>query len=170
MKNLQIRSMVSGAIFAALICVSTMFFPVSIGHGFVNIGDCFVILSGCLLGGGFGVAAAAVGASLADILLSYAIYAPATFIIKALMSFFAAFTFNKLRKRSFFLSSIIACIVSEVIMIVGYFTYEFFAFGFGGAAAGVTGNLMQGAVSSVFAILILAILNKNTSIRKFFRL
>ena len=170
MKNLKIQSMVSGAIFAALICVSTMFFPVSIGHGFVNIGDCFVILSGCLLGGGFGIAAAAIGASLADILLSYAIYAPATFVIKGLMSFFAALIFNRFRKRSIFLGSIIACIVSEAIMIIGYFTYESFTFGFGGAIAGITGNLLQGIVSSVFAVVILTIFNKNASLKKFFKI
>ena len=162
--------MVSGAIFAALICVSTMFFPVNIGHGFVNIGDCFVILSGCLLSGGFGAVAAGVGASIADILLGYAVYAPATFVIKALMSLFAALVFNRLRKKSFILSALIACIVSEVIMVLGYFLFELFAFGLGGATVGITGNLMQGAVSSVFAIIILIIFNKNVSLRKFFRL
>ncbi len=170
MKSSQIRSMVIGAIFAALICVSTMFFPVSIGHGFVNIGDCFVILSGCLLGGGFGAVAAGVGASLADILLGYAVYAPATFVIKALMSLFAALVFKRLRKKSFTLSALISCIVSEAIMVIGYFTYEFFTFGFGGATVGITGNLMQGAVSSVFAIIILTIFNKNSSLKKFFKL
>ena len=55
-------------------------------------------------------------------------------------------------------------------MVLGYFIYEFFAFGFGGAIAGVTGNLMQGAVSSVFAIIILTVFSKNKGLKKFFNL
>lgn len=55
-------------------------------NGFVNLGDCFVLLSGWLLGPWWGGAAGGIGSMLADLLLGYGHYAPGTLIIKGLMA------------------------------------------------------------------------------------
>ena len=51
-------------------------------YGYVNAGDIFVLLAGFCLGPLYGGAAAALGCALADLLCGYAIYAPATSVIK----------------------------------------------------------------------------------------
>ena len=72
---------------AALCCVATMIIKIpSPLKGYLNLGDCVVLLSGWLLGPAYGFAAAGIGSALADIFSGYVIYAPATFIIKGLMA------------------------------------------------------------------------------------
>lgn len=48
------------ALFAAIICVATIVvqIPTPATNGFFNLGDCFVIIAGQLLGVGFGALAA----------------------------------------------------------------------------------------------------------------
>ena len=51
MSDKKIRTMVMAAVLAALACVATMVVQIpSPMNGFVNLGDCFVLLSGWLLG------------------------------------------------------------------------------------------------------------------------
>ena len=58
MSDKKIRTMVLAAVLAALACVSTMVVQIpSPMNGYVNLGDCFVLLSGWLLGPWWGAAA-----------------------------------------------------------------------------------------------------------------
>ena len=51
MSDKKIRTMVMAAVLAALACVATMVVQIpSPMNGYVNLGDCFVLLSGWLLG------------------------------------------------------------------------------------------------------------------------
>ena len=51
MSDKKIRTMVLAAVLAALACVATMVVQIpSPMNGYVNLGDCFVLLSGWLLG------------------------------------------------------------------------------------------------------------------------
>ena len=82
----QVKQIVMTALFMALCCTATMVIHVpSPTQGFVNLGDCMVLLSGWLLGPWYGMAAAGVGSAMADVLLSYAHYAPGTLVIKGAM-------------------------------------------------------------------------------------
>ena len=65
---------------------------------FVNLGDCFVLLSGWLLGPWWGAAAGGIGSMLADLLLGYGHYAPGTLVIKGLMALVGALVFKALGK------------------------------------------------------------------------
>jgi len=61
MSDKKIRTMVMAAVLAALACVATMVVQIpSPMNGFVNLGDCFVLLSGWLLGPWWGAAMGAV--------------------------------------------------------------------------------------------------------------
>ena len=73
--------------FAALACVATMVIkiPSPLG-GYINLGDCIVLLAGWMLSPIYGLLAAGLGSALADILSGYVAYAPMTFVIKALMA------------------------------------------------------------------------------------
>ena len=69
MNDKKIRKLVLAALLAALVCVATMVVQIpSPMQGYVNLGDCFVLLSGWLLGPGYGAAAAGIGSMLVDLL------------------------------------------------------------------------------------------------------
>ena len=102
MSDKKIRTMVTAAVLAALSCVATMVVQIpSPMNGFVNLGDCFVLLSGWLLGPWWGAAAGGIGSMLADLLLGYGHYAPGTLIIKGAMALVAALVFKAFRKKKF---------------------------------------------------------------------
>src|SRR4030065_1632436 len=73
------------AISTALVCVATIAFSFYVPQtrGFFNIGETMVFTTAILFGPVIGAFAGGVGSMLADILLGYPHYAPATLIIKA---------------------------------------------------------------------------------------
>ena len=157
MSDKKIRTMVMAAVLAALACVATMVIQIpSPMNGSVNLGDCFVLLSGWLLGPWWGAAAGGIGSMLADLLLGYGHYAPGTLVIKGLMALVGALVFKALGKKS--AAALVSGVVSEVIMVVGYFGYAGLLLGKGiGAAASIPGNLVQGAVGLVAGFLLLQV-------------
>lgn len=67
MGDKKILKLVLAAMFASMVCVATMVIKIPTPtNGYVNLGDCIVLLSGWLLGPVYGVAAASVGSMLAD--------------------------------------------------------------------------------------------------------
>ena len=81
------QKMVMASLLAALCCVATMVIKIpSPLKGYINLGDGVVLLSGWLLGAGYGFFAAGIGSALADVFSGYIIYAPVTFIVKAFMA------------------------------------------------------------------------------------
>ena len=119
MSDKKIRTMVMAAVLAALACVATMVVQIpSPMNGYVNLGDCFVLLSGWLLGPWYGGAAAGIGSMLTDLLSGYGYYAPGTFIIKGLDALVAALIFKAMGRTS--VAAIVSGVVGEIIMVVGY--------------------------------------------------
>lgn len=161
------------ALFAALTCVSTMVIQIPTPQGgYVNPGDCFVLLSGFMLSPFYAASAAGIGSMLADILSGYAFYAPATFVIKALMALCAHFSFRLLSngKESLrFIYISISSLLSEIIMITGYFVYEFVFLNLGaGAFASIIGNVIQGIFAVVVATIFYTLLSSNKSFNNYF--
>lgn len=143
---MKTRKLIAAALFAALCCVATMVIHVpSPTGGYVNAGDALVLLAAFLLGPVWGAVAAGLGSALADVFAGYVIYAPATFIIKALMALLSGALLTKLGSRRPLLCAVAAGIVAELIMIAGYFAFSAIFLGFGwGAVADVPGNCVQG--------------------------
>ena len=150
MQNLKLRKLTFAALAAAIIFIGTyiLIFPLP-GSGYANLGDCFIITTCCFLGLWSGTAAAAVGAALADLLLGFTMYAPATFVIKALMAVCIFLIYNKL-PGSAIVKTIIAAIVAELVMIAGYLLFESILYGFPTALLNVIGNSIQGVIAVVF--------------------
>ncbi len=154
MKKHKLTKMVIAALFAAIICISTFIvqIPSPATGGYINLGDCFVLIAGIYLGSGYGALAAGLGSALADVLAGYAQYAPATFVIKALMAVAAYVTFRSLSKKPPTLSKIICGFTAETIMVLGYFAYEAVILKYGAGAAGsIVPNIVQGAVGIAVA-------------------
>ena len=155
MYDRKIRKLIFSAMLAALITVATMVVKIpSPTNGYVNLGDCFVLLAGWLLGPWYGGAAAGIGAMLSDLLSGYAYYAPATLLIKGLDAVVAALLYRSLRQHRG--AMIFSGIAGELLMAAGYFGYSALLLGKGLAAAlSIPGNLIQGAVGIIVAILLM---------------
>ncbi len=166
MRNQKVLKIVICAMFAALACVATMViqFP-SPMNGYVNLGDCVVLLGAFILGPVYGAAAGGIGSMLADIFSGYAHYAPGTLIIKAVMAFVAAIIFKQLKNKT--LSSVLGAVAAEVIMVLGYFAYAGMLLGKGiAAAASIPGNLVQAAVGIVVSVVLYFALEKSGALKK----
>ena len=127
-------------VMAALIAALTVFPHIpNMAGGYVHLGDGLIMLAVMLLGP-MAVPAAAVGSMIAD-LLTYPPYAAATLIVKGLMALIALLIYRRNNRRTI----LPAFILSELMMTAGYFVYEIFLLGIGGALADIPGNLIQGA-------------------------
>jgi len=84
-KRISASKIAVTALFTSLVCVATMMISMYVPgtKGFFNIGETMVFLSALLFGPAVGAFAGGVGSMLADLLLGFPIYAPATLIIKA---------------------------------------------------------------------------------------
>ena len=155
MKSKNLLKTVFGGLMAALVCVATAVLVIQLPTGgYANLGDCFVIISACLLGPIYGSLAGGIGSALADLFLGFGIYAPFTFIIKSCMAVAVYFIINKAKNKpimSQVITLVIAAIVAELIMVSGYFVLEVCMYGIQGAIVNVPGNAIQavfGCVSS----------------------
>ena len=159
MKNQKLIKLISAALFAAIICVATYIvqIPMPATGGYVNLGDCFVLTAGIILGPVYGALAAGLGSALADMIAGYMQYAPATFVIKALMAVVVYLVYKALKKaftgKAIAVAKIVSAIAAESVMVLGYFGYEASVLGYGlSATASIPGNAIQGAVGAVAAL------------------
>lgn len=168
--NTATRRLCLTAVFAALTCAGT-FVSVPLPFGYFNLGDIFVLCAAWLLGPLFGAAAAAVGSSLADILMGFAIYAPATFLIKGAIALIAALLFpclDALLHKSI-PARVISAVCGEAVMVGGYFLFEALFLGYGtGAAASIPGNAMQAVCGVIGGTALMTALYANRAVRRFF--
>ena len=145
-------------IFTAIIFVFTAYLHIPSHNGYIHVGDAAIFLAACLLPTPYALFAAAVGASLADLLSGFALWAPATAIIKGL----TVLCFAR-RDRIINPRNLLALIPSALLCIGGYYLYEsLLTQNFLVAIPGMLGSLMQILLSgALFAVLGLALDNIN---------
>ena len=148
MENQKVRKLVLSALMAALVYVATSIIQIpSPVNGYVNLGDCFVLLSGWLLGPWYGAAAAGIGSMLVDLLSGCGHYVPGTLIFRALG-----------RGKT---AMLVSGIVGETIMVLGYFAYASMILGKGlAAAASIPGNIVQGIAGIAIGLALAVLLQK----------
>lgn len=159
MNDKKTHKLVLTALFAALVCVATMVIQIpSPMNGYVNLGDCFVLLSGWILGPVWGFFAGGAGSALADLFSGYTIYVPGTLVIKGCMALVGSLLYTGLRKVSSKYPSVqqlCSGVVAECIMVAGYFGYAALLLGNGLAAAtSIPGNLVQGGIGLICALVL----------------
>jgi uncharacterized membrane protein len=151
-------------LFGAFTCVVTMViaFPIPATNGFINIGDAVVMITALIFGPIIGGIAGGVGSSLADLFLGYAIYAPATLVIKGLEGFFVGLIANPKKKYRWNYRDFIGVIVGGFIMIIGYFFYEVMIFGVPSALYEfILNSIIQFGLGSVIALTFIFSARKN---------
>ena len=154
MNRKRLRKTVYASMFCALIFAATQISIPTPTVGNVNLGDAMLLLCAWMLGGAHAILAAAIGSALTDLLGAYAIYAPATLLIKGLMVASVLLVLRLTRRAHPYLSRFLSAIVAELIMILGYFLYEATVLSYGlGALANVPFNAVQGACGILLAML-----------------
>lgn len=156
------KKLVLAALLTALVCVATMIIKIpSPLKGYVNLGDCIVLVAGWLLSPVYGFLAAGLGSALADLFSGYVTYAPATFLIKGAMALIAHACFKLLHKGIGKLSSqLIGGVLAEIVMILGYFVFEGFLYGFGPSVVNIPANAVQGVAGIIIGTVLIKILEK----------
>ena len=168
MKYDKLTRSVLTALFAAMVCVSTLavHIPIPATQGYVNLGDAAVLLGAMLLGPAWGAAAGAIGSALADLVLGYTVYIPGTALIKGLCAAIAGLLFRRLYGK-LKAAAVPACLAAELWMVAGYFLYECFALGYGAAAiAGAPANAMQATAGVIAGSVLLHALERVPAVKK----
>ena len=155
---MKTKKLVTSAPFAAIICAVTFFPKVPSVNGYIHLGDAVILMAAFIMGPFYGGVAAAIGSAFADLISGYVVFVPGTFVIKFVTAAVSAFVFSGLKKTALrlgFLRYILAGIVGEAIMILGYFAYEAPIYGVAGSAAGIVGNLCQAVAGIIVSTLIM---------------
>jgi uncharacterized membrane protein len=93
---ITVREVAMTATFMALVFLSTSLFyiPLISSTGFFNLGEAFVYLAALIGGPVVGAIAGGIGASMADMVLGYGFFAPATLVFKGLEGFAVGLLFR----------------------------------------------------------------------------
>lgn len=161
--NTKTKKIVFAALLAALTCVATMVIKIpSPLKGYLNLGDCVVLVTGWMLPPAYSFLAAGIGSALADVFSGYVVYAPATFAIKGLMAVVAFYGFKIFNKKiGNTPSRIISGILAEVVMALGYYVFEGFMYGFAPSVVNIPPNAMQGVAGLIIGVILIKAFEKN---------
>ena len=162
----RLRKIIASAVFAALICAATMLIQIpTLTKGYVNLGDCIVLIAGWVCGAQWGFAAAGIGSALADIISGYTVYAAGTFLIKGTMALIAALVAYAF-KHHVTVGRIVGAVTAELFMAVGYFVYEwlFITGTFETSVIGIPENLIQGTVGVLSSVAVITALERTKAL------
>ncbi len=156
------KKTVMAALMAALICVATFVVRIPTPlHGYVNLGDCLVLFAASILSPWYAALAAGIGSALADLISGYVIYAPVTFVIKALMALLFCLFIRGLKfKGARIFIHIIGALLAEIIMVLGYLIFEACLYGFAAAVINIPANCIQGAAGVIIGTAIIKIFER----------
>ena len=156
------KRIVITALMTSMVCVATMIIKIpSPMKGYLNIGDCIVLLCGWLLPPGYGFIAAGLGSALADLFYGYVVYAPTTFLIKGSMALVAFACFKLMHKKIGKLASyIVGGVLAEMLMVSGYFVFEGILYGFAPSLVNIPANGMQGIAGLVIGTIMIRVFDR----------
>ena len=156
------QRIVMASLLAALTCVVTMMIKVpSPLKGYLNLGDCVVLIAGWMLSPMYGFLAAGLGSALADLFAGYVTYVPATFVIKGVMALVAFYGYKLMhRKLGSLTARIISGTIAEIVMILGYFLFEGVLYGFRPSLVNIPANTVQGLAGLVLGIVLIKVFAK----------
>lgn len=150
-KKLVLCGLLTGIVAALTLIVV----PMPISNGYVNLGDAAVFLAANMVGGVWGMLCAGLGSALADLILGYGIYAPATFLIKAAAAGISMLLYKRLKGAL----RLFALVLGGLAVPAGYFLFEgaFVLKDFAAAAVNVPFNLLQALLGAVLGFAFLKV-------------
>jgi uncharacterized membrane protein len=161
----RIKELVQMGLLSALTFVATMAIHVpSWNGGVIHLGDSMIFLTAVVFGKKYAAISGAIGMTMFDILSGYVIWAPYTFVIKALMGFIAgSIAYTGGSKGENVYKNAIGIILAGIWMIFGYYVAEVLITGnMVSPIASVTGNTIQFGAGAVIAFVIIAAIRKTS--------
>lgn len=144
-----------GLLIAAVTGATMLSIPVPGFRLYFNFGEGIIYLAALLLGPAWGAAAGGIGASLADLLLGYPLWAPFTLVIKGAEGYVA----GKAGKNS----PLLGIASGASVMIAGYTTMAGVLYGWAAAPVELVTDLLQCGMGAALAFLALKPLRKALS-------
>ena len=148
------------ALFGALAFAATMVAVPAPLVGNVNLGDCIILIAAWLPLEPWSIFAVAIGPTFADLAAGYGIYAPATFVIKALMLTVAVLIKRGMPKLPALWRALLSGVFAELVMVSGYFAYEMILYDVPTALLNISFNLVQGGIAIMAAIVLSFVLSR----------
>ncbi len=151
------KKLAFSGLFAAVIFALTMFVKIPAVSGYIHLGDAMVYICACVIGGPWSIVAGALGEALADVAGGFSVYAPATIVVKSIVS--ALFILSEKRDKIINPFSSLLTLPVGLITVIGYFTADSFineAYAF----ADIPGNIIQAIGSAAAFFIIGAALDK----------
>jgi len=161
----SLRRLCLSAVFAALVFAATAYLPrIQTGNGYVHLGDTLVFLCGSLLPAPYAMAAAAIGGGLADLLTGYAVWAPASFLIKGA----SALCFSARRQKILCLRNVTAIFPAALLCVGGYYLWAALVISgnFAAPVAELLPNLIQSAVSGLLYVGLASVFDRVPALRR----
>ena len=130
--------------------------------GVVHAGDSIVFLSALLFGSRIGMFSSAVGMCLFDLASGYGVWAPFTFVIKAIMALITAkIAYSGSSKGDNSIKNIIGMVLAGIWMLGGYYVAEaIITKNIYTPAASLLGNTLQFGTGAVIAFILAAAIKK----------
>jgi len=145
-----------GAMLAGAVTLATMLHvPMPGLRIYFNLGEGVIYTVAILLGPRYGALSGSIGASLADLLLGYPLWAPITFVIKGLEGFLV----GRFAPRG----RIFGIALGALVMIAGYTTTAGILYGWKVAPVELLTDVLQTGVGACFALVFVPIIEKRMS-------
>lgn len=158
------KDMVETALLTALVFVATRFInlPIGANGGLIHLGSAMLVIVSVVFGKEKGAIAGSVGMTIFDLLSGWAVWAPFTFVIRAVMGYLLgviAYSNNKNGENIYF--NIFAVILSGIWMIAGYYVTEVILYGnWLAPVASIPGDITQIVMALIIGIPMSKILKK----------
>ena len=166
MKKNKTTEIAITAMMIAFVAIAILFIkvPIPFTQGFVHLGDGLILFSLLLLGWKYGAVAGACGAALGDLISGYAMWAPWSFVLKAVMVVVAGLIIEKLKssKLNFSIVKIVAMVIGGLLMVAGYYIAEGVMYGnFTAPLISIPWNVGQLVVGIVIAVVLEVSISKS---------
>ena len=154
-KGIGAREVAMGGLFAACVTAATLLsIPLPGFRLYFNMGEGFIYTIALLKGPFYGAAAGGIGASLADLILGYPLWAPFTLVIKGVEGFLV----GVLRKKR-----LVALAAGMCVMIAGYTTLAGILYGWKAAPVEFMTDVLQTGIGAGVALLLTKALERFTA-------
>ncbi len=156
MRQRELKRMCLAGVMTAVVFVFTAYLHIPSHTGYTHVGDGFLYLAACLLPFRYAALVGAGGALLADCLTGFAIWAPASVVIKAASVLFFTDRGTILSRRN-----LTALIPAGLLCVGGYYLYESLLTGnFTAPLAGIPGYAPQTVLSALLYLILGAALDR----------
>ncbi|MDS1029824.1 ECF transporter S component [Bacillota bacterium LX-D] len=154
----SIKEMTYIAILSALTVMAIYFarMPAFGGKLVFHFGETVILTSALLLGSRGGFWVGALGSSIADLLLGYSVWAPASFVIHGMEGYLVGKASENNKVKDIF-----ALIFGVSFMVFGYAVTAGFLYGKAAIPIELFGDLIQGGIGVVTAFLLTTLLRKS---------